>query len=142
MKLLLRIASWRAPGSILKAPRLALGGSGGDFSKLSLVFLACCLENVPPVLSLQIVPRSRRVTARLPRIARLPYPRGVGPRLLLHVLEHVGSKTSLQYSLQRSLPCWSSRNVKRKLSICQDRAESQHVCLESLGCISLSSIKY
>ena len=70
----------------MKAPRLALGGSGDDFSKLSLVFLVCCLENVPPVLPPAIspmlvepkrqrktenLPRSCRVTARLPRIARL-----------------------------------------------------------------------
>ena len=61
IKCLLKIASWRAPGSILEAPGLDFGGSGNDLFRFLLVFW------------------------------------------------HVASKTSLQYSLQkslrRSLPC-------------------------------------
>ena len=35
---LLKIVSWTAPDSILEAPGLDFGGSGDDFSKLSLFF--------------------------------------------------------------------------------------------------------
>ena len=64
VKCLLKIASWRAPGSMLEAPGLDFGGSGNDFLRF------------------------------------------------LQVFWHVASKTSLPYSLQkslrRSLPCWLS----------------------------------
>ena len=50
------MASWRAPGSILEAPGLDFSGSGDDFFDIFVDFLACCLEDVPLVLTPEIPP--------------------------------------------------------------------------------------
>ena len=56
VRCLLKIASWRAPGSILEAPGLDFGGSGDDFCEIFARFGSGYLEAVPSVIPPTISP--------------------------------------------------------------------------------------
>ena len=56
----------------MEAPGLDFGGSGDDFSKLSLVFLVCCLEDVPPVLPPEVPPTISPMLVEPMRLKKLP----------------------------------------------------------------------
>ena len=79
VKGLLKIASWRVPGSILEASRLDFVGSGLDFQLAGLV-LEGCQRSPKMQRSWPESPRSGQATGWLPSIAKPLWPIHTTPR--------------------------------------------------------------